>query len=205
MTVGQGGARATIRMDRNARREQLLSVAADIVSSGGVRSLTMEAVATKAGVHRPVVYRHFANAEELLKAVVDQELSTLSSATDAAVDGIEGLEPRLRAAVSAWMDQFARAASLMNTALVKLPTTGALREQRRQQNKASMTFLTRELRNGGLTPTDAEIVAAVLLHGLVGLVALWRAKRVSRTVAIDRFVAIAMGAVNALSPSDHLR
>ena len=180
------------------RRTQLLDVAADVVSSIGVRSLTLEAVAEKAGVHRPVVYRHFANVDQLLAAVIDRELGRLSRSTAEAVAGVEGFERRLRSAVTAWMDHFAKSATLMNAALVRPPTSVQLRAKRRQQNNASMAFLTGELHAAGLTDVDAEIAAALLLNGLMGVVALWRAKRVTRPVAIDRFVAIAIGIVAAL-------
>lgn len=177
---------------------QLLDVAADVVSSIGVRSLTLDAVAEKAGVHRPVVYRHFANVDQLLAAVVDRELASLSRSTAEAVAGVEGFERRLRSAVTAWMDHFAKSATLMDAALVRPPTSAELRAKRRQQNNASMAFLTGELHAAGLTDVDAEIASALLLNGLLGVVALWRAKRVTRPVAIDRFVAIAMGIVAAL-------
>ena len=180
------------------RRMQLLDVAADVVSSVGVRALTLEAVAEKAGVHRPVVYRHFANIDQLLAAVVDRELGRLSRSTADAVAGVEGFERRLRSAVTTWMDHFAKSATLMDAALVRPPTSVELRAKRREQNNASMAFLTGELHAAGLTDVDAEIAAALLLNGLVGVVALWRAKRVTRPVAIDRFVAIAMGIVAAL-------
>ena len=189
----------TVRVGAAERRAQLLDVAADLVASGGVRALSMDTVAARAGVHRPVVYRHFEDAEALLDAVVERELTVLRSVTDNAVAGIVGLEPRLRAAVTAWMDSFARAAAALNVALVDAPSTRPREERRARQNRASMRFLVAELRAGGLTPPDAEVLAAVLLQGLVGLVALWRAKRVTRPIAIDRFVAIALGAVSALS------
>ena len=180
------------------RRMQLLDVAADVVSSIGVRALTLDAVAEKAGVHRPVVYRHFANVDQLLAALVDRELGRLSRSTADAVAGVEGFEQRLRSAVTAWMDHFAKSATLMDAALVRPPTSVELRAKRREQNNASMAFLTGELHAAGLTDVDAEIAAALLLNGLTGVVALWRAKRLTRPVAVDRFVAIAMGIVSAL-------
>ena len=189
------------RVGAAERRAQLLEVAADIVSGGGTRALTMDAVAVKAGVHRPVVYRHFENADAMLDAVVEGELRSLTQATDDAVAGLVGLETRLRAAVAAWMDSFAKSAPLLSVALVQAPSTEPLRKRRRDQNRASMAFLVDELQADGLTAGDAEILAAVLLHGLVGIVSLWRAKRITRPVAIDRFVTIALGAAAALRAS----
>ena len=190
------------RMGAAERRTQLLDVAADIVAGGGVEALTIEAVAAKAGVHRPVVYRHFENAERLLDATIDRELEELGGATSAAVQGLEGIEPRLRAAVTSWMEHFAKSAALTSAALIESPATAGVRRRRRAQNRASMTFFVRELRSAGLDADDAAVVAAIMLHGLVGLVSLWRARRVTRSVAIDRFVAITLGAVATLRPTD---
>jgi AcrR family transcriptional regulator len=188
------------RVAAAVRRVQLLEVAADIVSSGGVRALTVEAVAEKAGVHRPIVYRHFENAEQLLAAVIERELGLLGRSTKSVVDGVEGFEPRLRAAMTSWMHQFASSAMLMNAALVRAPTTDELRARRRAQNNASMSWLTAELNSAGLTATDSEIAAALLLTGLTGVVSLWRAKRITRDIATDRFVAMATSIVTGLRP-----
>ena len=105
----------------------------------------------------------------------------------------EELIARLESSIGA---TFRRQAQVSTT--VSLAQLEPLRERRRQQNRASMAFLVDELRTGGLTAADAEILAAVLLDGLVGIVSLWRAKRITRPVAIDRFVAIALGAAAAL-------
>src|SRR5262249_19750467 len=57
------------RLTRRERRDALLDAAVEIVTSGDVAAVSMEAVAERAGVSRPLVYKHFANRSELLAAV----------------------------------------------------------------------------------------------------------------------------------------
>ena len=52
----------------------------------------------------------------------------------------------------------------------------------------------------GVDTVDAEIAGATLLHGLVGIVELWAAKRINRRVAIDRYVRIATATLRELAP-----
>ena len=57
-----------------------------------------------------------------------------------------------------------------------------------------------EFAAAGVDAVDAEIAGATLLHGLVGIVELWAAKRINRRVAIDRYVRIATATLRELQP-----
>ena len=61
------------RVPRARRREQLLDVALALLAEDGFDSLSMEAVARRAGVNRVVVYRSFANLQLLLIALLRRE------------------------------------------------------------------------------------------------------------------------------------
>jgi AcrR family transcriptional regulator len=60
-------------MSRAERREQLLDVTLDLLAEEGFDSLTMEAIARRAGVNRAVVYRSFPNLKLLLLALLHRE------------------------------------------------------------------------------------------------------------------------------------
>jgi len=55
------------------RRRQLLDVARDLLNADGFDALTVEAVARKAGVTRPVVYDLFGDLDGLVTALIDRE------------------------------------------------------------------------------------------------------------------------------------
>ncbi len=51
-------------------RDRVLEAAHDILISDGFGRLTVEAVAARAGVSKPTIYRHWANAQELAMAAL---------------------------------------------------------------------------------------------------------------------------------------
>src|ERR1700741_1289862 len=55
------------------RREQLLDVVLDVIDTEGVSAVTVDAIARRAGVTRPVVYNHFTDANDMLRASLDRE------------------------------------------------------------------------------------------------------------------------------------
>jgi AcrR family transcriptional regulator len=55
------------------RREQLLDAALGVIIERGYSGVSIEAIARKAGVTRPVVYDHFPNLGRLLYALVERE------------------------------------------------------------------------------------------------------------------------------------
>src|ERR1039458_6140402 len=65
------------RLKSSARRDALLDAAVALVRAKGVQEVSMEAVAEHAGVSRPLVYKHFANRDELLAAAYRREASKL--------------------------------------------------------------------------------------------------------------------------------
>jgi AcrR family transcriptional regulator len=61
------------RMRAPARREQLLDAAKAVVAQDGFHGVSIEAVARRAGITRPIVYRHFEDLGALLEALVERE------------------------------------------------------------------------------------------------------------------------------------
>jgi AcrR family transcriptional regulator len=56
-----------------ARREHLLDAAKAVVADQGFHAVSIEAVARRAGITRPIVYRHFPDLPALLDALVVRE------------------------------------------------------------------------------------------------------------------------------------
>jgi AcrR family transcriptional regulator len=61
------------RLSAAARREQLLDVTREIAGEQGFHAISIEAVARRAGITRPVVYGHFKDLPALLAAMIDRE------------------------------------------------------------------------------------------------------------------------------------
>ena len=61
------------RLSAGQRREQLLEVTRDLVGEAGFHAVSIEAVARRAGVSRPIVYEHFGDLHGLLEALSERE------------------------------------------------------------------------------------------------------------------------------------
>src|SRR5947208_8762259 len=61
------------RLPPEQRREQLLDAALSVILEQGYTGVSIEAIARRAGVTRPVVYDHFPNLGRLLCALVERE------------------------------------------------------------------------------------------------------------------------------------
>jgi AcrR family transcriptional regulator len=66
-----------VRMTGRERREQLLSVGRAVFAERGFEAASIEEVAERANVSKPVVYEHFAGKEALYAVVVEGEVSVL--------------------------------------------------------------------------------------------------------------------------------
>ncbi|MDQ0996566.1 AcrR family transcriptional regulator [Phyllobacterium ifriqiyense] len=66
------GLAAAKKMPKAQRRDQLLSIALDIVRDEGTDALTLGYVAEKAGVSKPIAYEHFGTRSGLLIALFEQ-------------------------------------------------------------------------------------------------------------------------------------
>jgi AcrR family transcriptional regulator len=60
-------------MSAAGRREQLLDVTKRLVGEQGFHNLSIEAIAKRAGITRPVVYAHFEDLDALLEAMLQRE------------------------------------------------------------------------------------------------------------------------------------
>jgi AcrR family transcriptional regulator len=85
------------RLQSAARRDALLDSVVALVRAKGVRVVSMEAVAERAGVSRPLVYKHFANRDELLAAAYRREASKLHQELAAEVASSGRVEEMYRA------------------------------------------------------------------------------------------------------------
>jgi AcrR family transcriptional regulator len=70
-------ARARVRMSGRERREQLVQVGRALFAEKGFDGTSIEEIAARAKVSKPVVYEHFGGKEGLYAVVVDRETRAL--------------------------------------------------------------------------------------------------------------------------------
>lgn len=74
------------------RREQLLEIARELFAEKGFEGTSVEEIAARAGVSKPVVYEHFGGKEGMYAVVVDREVQALTTALTVALE--EGGHPK---------------------------------------------------------------------------------------------------------------
>ncbi|MDU0348257.1 TetR/AcrR family transcriptional regulator [Actinomyces sp. MRS3W] len=67
------------RMSATERREQLIVVARALFAKKGFEATSIEEIANRAKVSKPVVYEHFGGKEGLYAVIVDRELTAIST------------------------------------------------------------------------------------------------------------------------------
>ncbi|MDT0302277.1 TetR/AcrR family transcriptional regulator [Streptomonospora wellingtoniae] len=65
------------RMTGRQRREQLLDIGRELFAERGFDATSVEEIAARAGVSKPVVYEHFGGKEGVYAVVVDREMQIL--------------------------------------------------------------------------------------------------------------------------------
>ncbi|HIY67267.1 MAG TPA: TetR/AcrR family transcriptional regulator [Candidatus Agrococcus pullicola] len=95
----------SIRLDKGARRAQLLDVAYDVITEEGTGNLTLARLAERAGVSKPIAYDHFGTRAGLLAALFrsfdEQQIERMRAAL---AEGGDSLQETAKIAASGYMD-----------------------------------------------------------------------------------------------------
>ncbi len=85
--------RSRVRLSSAERREQLLTISREVFAERGFEGTSVEEIAARAGVSKPVVYEHFGGKDGAYQAVVERETTTLHAEIRAALNN-PGAGPR---------------------------------------------------------------------------------------------------------------
>jgi AcrR family transcriptional regulator len=196
------GDTAPERLDAEARREALLDVALALVTEGGNGAVSMGTVAERAAVTRALVYKHFANREDMLAALYRREASALDRAIRRTVTAApDGLEPKLRAFVHAVLEAVGTHRQVFDPLRSFRQDPTYRREQRSWDRRTVRFFAELASTELGVGEDVAAPAVGILLAGVDSLIVQARANRNPghRQVLEDLFVEMAMTALAGLA------
>jgi AcrR family transcriptional regulator len=195
-------------MPRAQREEQILRVAEEVFAERGFQATTMEDIAERVGVTKPLIYEYFGSKEGLLSACITRARTQLRVATEAAwfeVGADAPLEVVFRAGVRAFFEFIDEHA----TAFVLIQQEGAVASQaspliesiREQQSTATMATFRRAPALAGVPDQLLEGYVEVII-GACERVAVWRTRRpdVSADDATEIVVSSVWPGLSSLAP-----
>ena len=195
------------RMSASERREQLIDVARRLFAEKGFEGASIEEIASRAKVSKPVVYEHFGGKEGLYAVIVDRELTAISSTITASLRSSGSPSIILERAALALLtyiedspDGFRllssstdRAARTYSTLLadVAIQVSGILASQ---------------FSDHGIDPRTAPLYAQMLV-GIVSSPAWWwlENRAMSKEEAAAHMVNLAWNGLRAMEPRPELR
>ncbi|MGS2589727.1 TetR/AcrR family transcriptional regulator [Streptomyces hebeiensis] len=203
-----GGRRARrVRMTGAERREQLLDIGRTVFAEKGFEATSVEEIASKAGVSKPVVYEHFGGKEGLYAVVVDREMRQL---LDMVTSALTAGHPRelLEQAAFALLDYIERYTDGFRILVRDSPvaqSTGTFASLISDIATQVEDILGMEFKARGFDPKLAPLYAQALV-GMVALTGQWwvDARRPKKSEVAAHLVNLAWHGLENLEPKPRL-
>lgn len=196
-----------VRMTGAERREQLLDIGRTVFAEKGFEATSVEEIAAKAGVSKPVVYEHFGGKEGLYAVVVDREMRQL---LDMVTSALTAGHPRelLEQAAFALLDYIERYTDGFRILVRDSPvaqSTGTFASLISDIATQVEDILGMEFKNRGFDPKLAPLYAQALV-GMVALTGQWwvDARRPKKSEVAAHLVNLAWHGLENLEPKPRL-
>ena len=163
------------RMTGKQRREQLIEVGRRLFAEKGFEATTVEEIAAKASVSKPVVYEHFGGKEGLYAVVVDREIRTLLDGITSALSAETTSRGLLEAAALSLLDYIEGSTDGFRILVRDSPagqSTGSFASLIGDVASQVEHLLAAEFKARGLDPRTAPLYAQMLV-GMVALTGQW--------------------------------
>jgi AcrR family transcriptional regulator len=192
-----------VRLGSALRRNALLDAAVSLVRTGGVEAVSMDTVAERAGVSRPLVYKHFANRGELLGAVYQREAAALHAKLAGEVSRTRTLEEMYRTLIRGLLQAAAERGHVFAALRAAGGRTSQYRDEKRARDARTVQgFSARAMREYGLEGRAATKVTIMLLSAIDTVLAQWRRRPTPENAALleEAYVGMVLGGYAAVAP-----
>ncbi len=166
--------RARVRMTGRERREQLLDVGRALFAQKGYDATSIEEIAARAGVSKPVVYEHFGGKEGLYAVVVDREMSALLERLTVALSAghPRQLVERAALALLTYIEEETDGFRILSRASPVASTSGTFSSLLNDIASQVEHIMAREFAARGMSSELAPMYAQMLV-GMVALTGQW--------------------------------
>lgn len=163
------------RVPRDVRRAQIAELAEELFAERGYEGASMEELARRAGVTKPVIYEIFGSKEGLYRAGVERAAGDLATRVASAVTASDVPLEQLRAGLTAWFAfavEHRRAWEVMHAGGGRFAE--AIEAVRRQQSTLVTALLGEVARQRGVEVDARQLEAtAEAINGATEAMAMW--------------------------------
>jgi AcrR family transcriptional regulator len=200
---------ARARMTGKQRREQLIEVGRKLFADKGFEGTTVEEIAAKANVSKPVVYEHFGGKEGLYAVVVDREIAALLGGITGALSAELGSRETLERAAMALLDYIESSTDGFRILVRDSPAgqaTGSFASLISDVASQVEHILAAEFKRRRLDPKAAPLYAQMLV-GMVALTGQWwlDSRRMKKADVAAHLVNLAWNGLTGLEKRPSLR
>ena len=150
--------RVRTRLSPEARKNQLLATAKQMIVDNGLQSFTMEALARSAGVSSPLVYNYFASRQAVLRALLEQEYQVYTRKLTGEVQAAQNFEEVVRTFIISNFDHYAPG-NILPILLSQPEIADAVQASQNKYGRQTASFLVQNTaKTYKLTKPQAELL-----------------------------------------------
>jgi AcrR family transcriptional regulator len=194
-------------MTGKERREQLIQVGRALFAERGFDATSVEEIAAKAGVSKPVVYEHFGGKEGLYAVVVDRETQRLLEMVTSTLTGGHPRELLEQAALALldYIEQYTDGFRILVRDSPVAQSTGTFASLISDIATQVEYILAQEFKNRGFEAKYAPLYAQMLV-GMVALTGQWwlDVRKPDKTDVAAHLVNLAWNGLSGLEPKPGL-
>lgn len=196
-------------MTSHERREQLIAVARTLFAEKGFEGTSIEEIASRAEVSKPVVYEHFGGKEGLYAVIVDREVMALLAAIRGALDAATGQRDVMERATLALLDYVESSTDgfrILSRDSHVGAASGSFASILSDVASQVEDILISQFKRRRLDPKSAPIYAQMLV-GMVALTGQWWLDnpKMKKNVVAAHLVNLAWHGMENLQPNPQLR
>ena len=195
--------RKRTRLSPEARKDQLLDTASQMIIESGLQSFTMEGLARTALVSSPLIYNYFKSRNILLQNLLEKESQAYTSKLNEEVSAAETFEEVVRIFIASNFDHHAPGNIL--PILQSQPEIAISHEARREkQSKQVARYLDQSAaKNYKLTRSQAALVVRMSSGASIAAAEYAALSKADRTKTIDTALSYVLAGLRHIAEQAH--
>lgn len=193
--------RKRTRLSPDARKDQLLDTARQMIVAAGLQSFTMESLARTAAVSSPLVYKYFASRKELLQILLERDFEVYARELRERVTATTSISEIVRLFVTSNFDHHAPG-NILPILQSQPEIAVAIKDRQEKYSKrVASQLVERVAKTYKLTRARAELVVSMSSGASVAAAGYAARKRAGREKTIDLTVSYILAGLNRIAQS----